>query len=163
MLAEPAALIGFADSGAHIRNMAFYSFPLRMLKAVRDAHRAGEPTLPIEKAVWRLTGEIADWFDVDAGHLRLGDRADVVVIDPEALDERLAAYHEAPMEGMHGLVRMVNRSDGAVRAVLVNGRLAFDERGFAPELGREVGFGQFLPAGGKGQARPAVRSPARAA
>jgi N-acyl-D-aspartate/D-glutamate deacylase len=163
MLAEPAALIGFADSGAHIRNMAFYSFPLRMLKAVRDAQRAGEHTLPIEKAVWRLTGEIADWLGVDAGHLRIGDRADVVVIDPEALDERLAAYHEAPMEGMHGLVRMVNRSDGAVRAVLVNGRLAFDERGFAPELGREVGFGQFLPAGGKGQARPAVRSPARAA
>jgi len=32
LVSEPAALIGFADSGAHIRNMAFYSFPLRTLR-----------------------------------------------------------------------------------------------------------------------------------
>jgi N-acyl-D-aspartate/D-glutamate deacylase len=162
MLAEPAALIGFADSGAHIRNMAFYSFPLRMLQAVRDAGRAGQRTLPIETAIWRLTGEIGDWLGVDAGHLRVGDRADVVVIDPEALDERLAAYHEAPMDGLNGLVRMVNRSDGAVRAVLINGRLAFDERGFAPTLGAEAEFGRFLPAGSTPPARTA-RKASRAA
>ncbi len=105
--------------------------------------------MPVEKAVWRLTGEIADWLDVDAGHLRLGDRADLVVLDPEALDERLAEYHEAPMEGLGALVRMVNRSEGTVRAVLVNGRMAFDGGAFDPSLGRERGFGQFLPAGGR--------------
>jgi N-acyl-D-aspartate/D-glutamate deacylase len=146
MMKEPAALIGFADSGAHIRNMAFYSFPLRMLKVVRDAERAGAPVMPLGQAVWRLTGEIGDWLGVDAGKLRLGDRADAVVIDPAALDDRLAAYHEAPMDGLDGLVRMVNRSDGAVRAVLVNGRVAFQPSGFATGLGRERGFGQFLPA-----------------
>jgi N-acyl-D-glutamate deacylase len=147
MMAEPAALIGFADSGAHIRNMAFYSFPLRMLRVVRDAERAGRPVMPIEKAVWRLTGEIADWLQVDAGHLRVGDRADLVVLDPAALDERLDAYHEAPMENLGGLVRMVNRSDGAVDAVLVNGRVAFRGGAFEPAFGRETGYGQFLPAG----------------
>jgi N-acyl-D-aspartate/D-glutamate deacylase len=89
LVTEPSALIGFADSGAHIRNMAFYSFPLRMLRFVRDRARAGKPVMPIEKAVWRLSGEIADWLGVDAGHLRAGDRADLVVIDPEALDGRL--------------------------------------------------------------------------
>ena len=146
MMREPSALIGFADSGAHIRNMAFYSFPLRMLAQVHDAARAGKPIMPLEKAVWRLTGEIADWLQVDAGHLRTGDRADLVVIDPRALDERLATYHEAPMEGLDGLVRMVNRSEGAVRAVLVNGRVAFEGGAFAASLGRERGFGQFLPA-----------------
>jgi N-acyl-D-aspartate/D-glutamate deacylase len=149
MMAEPASLIGFADSGAHIRNMAFYSFPLRMLKAARDAQISGQRALSIEKAVWRLTGEIADWLGVDAGHLRVGDRADLVVVDPEALDERLAAYHEAPMEGMNGLVRMVNRSDGTVRAVLVNGKVAFDEKGLAPGVGHASGFGRFLPCGAK--------------
>ena len=147
MMREPSALMGFADSGAHIRNMAFYSFPLRMLAQVRDAERAGKAILPIEKAVWRLTGEIADWLDVDAGHLRPGDRADLVVIDPEALDARLDVYHEAPMDGLDGLVRMVNRSDGAVRGVLVNGRVAFEGGKFEAELGRERGFGQFLRAG----------------
>jgi N-acyl-D-glutamate deacylase len=149
MVSEPVALIGFADSGAHIRNMAFYSFPLHLLKIVRDAERANKPVMPLEKAVWRLTGEIAEWLGVDAGHLRLGDRADLVVVDPEALDDRLFAYHEAPMENFDGLVRMVNRSDGAVDAVLINGRVAFQGGVFDRGLGREVGFGQFLPAGGK--------------
>jgi len=56
------------------------------------------------------------------------------------------------------LVRMVNRSDGAVDAVLVNGRVAFRGGAFDPSFGREVGFGQFLPAGkkvGAGTARVA--------
>ncbi len=141
---EPAALIGFADSGAHIRNMAFYSFPLRTLRFVRDRARTGKSVMPIERAVHRLTGEIADWLGVDAGHLREGDRADLVVIDPDALDERLDAYHEAPMEGFGDLRRMVNRSDGAVRSVLVNGRVAFDGGAVAPELGRARGYGTFL-------------------
>jgi N-acyl-D-aspartate/D-glutamate deacylase len=139
MMNEPAALIGFADSGAHIRNMAFYSFPLRTLAFARARN-----AMPIEKAVWRLTGEIADWLGVKAGKLRLDDRADVAVIDPEALDGRLDEYHEAPMEEL-GLMRMVNRSDGAVKAVLINGRVAFQDGRFHPELGKQRGFGQFLP------------------
>jgi N-acyl-D-aspartate/D-glutamate deacylase len=163
MIAEPNALIGFADSGAHIRNMAFYSFPLRMLKAVRDAERAGKPIMPIERAVWRLTGEIGAWLGVEAGTLRAGDRADVVIVDPEALDARLDAYHEAPMEAL-GLMRMVNRSDGAVAAVLVNGRVAFEGGAFAPELGRQRGFGSWLPAAGTPAAvRGASADRARAA
>jgi hypothetical protein len=51
------------------------------------------------------------------------------------------------MEGMGGLVRMVNRSDGAVDAVLVNGRVAFEGGRLADGLGRERGFGQYLGAG----------------
>jgi N-acyl-D-aspartate/D-glutamate deacylase len=163
MMREPSALMGFADSGAHIRNMAFYSFPLRMLAQVREAERAGAPILPVEKAIWRLTGEIADWLGVDAGKLRIGDRADLVVIDPEALDARLEAYHEAPMEGLDGLVRMVNRSDGVVRSVLVNGRIAFRDGAFDAELGRARGFGQFLPAGEKVTAGSPAREVPRAA
>jgi len=163
MMKEPAALIGFADSGAHIRNMAFYSFPLRMLKVVRDAARAGRPVMPLETAVWRLTGEIADWLDIDAGHLRVGDRADLVVIDPEGLDARLDAYHEAPMDGLDGLVRMVNRSDGTVDAVLINGRIAFRDGCFDGALGKERGFGQFLPGGAKVGAGQTMRAVANAA
>ncbi|MBS2030527.1 MAG: amidohydrolase family protein [Deltaproteobacteria bacterium] len=147
MMADESALIGFADSGAHIRNMAFYSFPLQMLRVVRDAERAGRPVMPLERAVWRLTGELAQWLGVDAGRLRQGDRADVAIVDPEALDDRLDAYHEAPMENLGGLQRMVNRSDGAVSAVLVNGKVAFEDGAFSPSLGRERGFGRFLPAG----------------
>ncbi len=146
LMTEPAALIGFADSGAHIRNMAFYSFPLRMLRYVQDRARAGTPVMPIETAVWRLTGEIASWLGIEAGRLQVGDRADLVVIDPAALDDRLDAYHEARMDGFGELVRMVNRSDGTVTAVLIAGRVAFADGEVAPELGRTTGFGTFLPA-----------------
>jgi len=163
MFQHPSAILGFADSGAHIRNMAFYSLPLRVLRMVRDRELAGRPVMPIEKAVRRLTGEIADWLDVDAGHLRKGDRADVVVVDPQALDERLDAYHEAPMEGLGGLVRMVNRSDGTVRAVVVNGRVAFDGASFDGDLGRKTGFGQFLAAGTRVDAPGEPQRVARAA
>jgi N-acyl-D-aspartate/D-glutamate deacylase len=145
MINEPAALVGFADSGAHIRNMAFYSFPLRMLRLVNDT----PSVMPLEKAVWRLTGELADWLGIDAGHLRVGDRADVVVVDPASLDARLDAYHEAPMESFDGLVRMVNRSEGAVPVVLIGGRVAARAGLVEPALGHESGFGQFLPAGAK--------------
>ncbi len=48
---------------------------------------AGKPFMTVEQAVHRLTGELADWYRLDAGHLRIGDRADVVIIDPERLDD----------------------------------------------------------------------------
>jgi N-acyl-D-glutamate deacylase len=156
MINEPAALIGFSDAGAHVRNMAFYSFPLRMLRLVQD-----RSAMPIERAVWRLTGEIGDWLGVDAGHLRVGDRADLVVVDPSALDERLDRYCEAEMAGFGGLVRMVSRSDGAVAAVLINGRVAFADGELAPELGRAQGYGAFLPARSAGPGR-AGRAPVTA-
>lgn len=145
LVAEPSTLIGFADSGAHIRNMAFYNFPLRLLKLVRDSQQRGQPAMTIEKAVWRLTGELADWFGIDAGHLQEGRRADVVLVDPGRLDDSLAAYHEAPMEAFGGLSRMVNRGD-AVQTVLINGRVAFRSGRFAEDLGQAQTYGRFLAA-----------------
>ena len=146
LVAEPSTLIGFADSGAHIRNMAFYNFALRLLKLVRDGEQRGQPVMPLEQAVWRVTGELGQWFGVDAGTLQLDRRADVVVVDPTRLDDSLSQYHEAPMEAFGGLQRMVNRGD-AVRAVLINGQLAFDGKEFNEQLGQQRGFGQFLRAG----------------
>jgi N-acyl-D-aspartate/D-glutamate deacylase len=144
LVAEPSTLIGFADSGAHIRNMAFYNFSVRLLKLVQDSAARGKPAMALETAIWRLTGELGQWFNIDAGTLALGKRADVVVIDPTRLDDSLAAYHEAPMEGFDGLQRMVNRGE-AVRSVLINGKLAYHNGECVAALGQETGFGQFLP------------------
>ena len=148
IMADPAALIGFSDAGAHLRNMAFYNFPLRMLKRVRDAEAAGRPFMTVEHAVHKLTGDIADFHRIDAGHLAPGRRADVVVVDPERLDDSVEAIHEAPMPGFDGLSRLVRRNDDTVRAVLVNGRVAW--RGGAPadDLGTSRGYGTFLPYAG---------------
>lgn len=144
MVQNPDALITFSDAGAHIRNMSFYNLPLRMLKLVKESHDDGAPIMSLEKAVWRMTGEQADWFGVEAGKIRLGDRADIVVIDPSALNQELEGQHWADMENF-GLERMVNRNPGIVRHVLVNGRLAVENENVVPELGQEMGFGSFIP------------------
>ena len=81
--------------------------------------------MTIEQAVHRLTGELADWYRLDAGHLRIGDRADLVVVDPERLDSSLDAYAEDSVEQYGGLSRMVNRNDDTVNAVFVGGWAVF--------------------------------------
>lgn len=142
---DPGIQLGFSDAGAHLRNMAFYNMGLRLLRHVRDAERAGMPFMSIEQAVHRLTGELADWYRIDAGHLRIGDRADVVVIDPEQLDDSLDAYAEETVDHYGGLSRMVNRNDDTVTAVLVGGRTVFAYGALTDLVGRRR-TGQFLRA-----------------
>ena len=38
---HPQAQIGFSDAGAHLRNMAFYNFPLHLLRLVKRRREAG--------------------------------------------------------------------------------------------------------------------------
>jgi N-acyl-D-aspartate/D-glutamate deacylase len=161
MAREPGVQMGFSDAGAHLRNMAFYNFGLRLLKHVRDAETAGQPFMSAEHAVHRLTGELADWYSLDAGHLRVGDRADVLVLDPERLDASLEEYAEAPVEQYARLSRMVNRNDATVTAVLVGGRTVWREGVPSDGLGRER-TGQFLRAGEPAPALP-VSTPTAAA
>ncbi len=143
---HPQAQIGFSDAGAHLRNMAFYNFPLHLLRLVRRRRDAGAPVLTLGQAVHRVTGELADFLGIEAGRLRVGDRADLVVIDPSGLDERVDEVVEAPMPGIESVQRLVNRGDGAVRTVLVNGRVAWDGDGGgrAPGFGAEPGYGRVL-------------------
>ena len=143
---SPNIQMGFSDAGAHLRNMAFYNSGLRLLRHVHDAEKQGRPFLSIERAVHRLTGELASWYGIDAGTLREGDRADIVVINPDKLDESLDAYAEHPVESYGGLSRMVNRNDDTVSCVLVSGQLAFSAGKPSPALGKQR-FGQFLRAG----------------
>jgi N-acyl-D-aspartate/D-glutamate deacylase len=145
MVQDDNTLITFSDAGAHIRNMAFYNLPLRFLKLVKSSHDRGEPLMPIEKAVWRLTGEQADWLNVEAGKIREGDRADLVIVDPEAFNQDLEAVHWAEMENF-GLERLVNRNPGLVKLVLINGHVAAEDDVISAELGKKQGYGEFLPA-----------------
>ena len=97
--------MGFSDAGAHLRNMAFYNIGLRLLRHVRDAERAGTPFMTVEQAVHRLTGELADWYRIDAGHLRVGDRADLVVDRPGAPRRRRStSYAEEPVDAVRRAV-----------------------------------------------------------
>ncbi|WP_068176454.1 amidohydrolase family protein [Mycobacterium sp. UM_CSW] len=142
---DPGVQMGFSDAGAHLRNMAFYNFGLRLLRHVHDADKGGTPFMTIEQAVHRLTGELADWYQIDAGHLRMGDRADLVIVDPAHLDDSLDGYAEEKVEQYGGLSRMVNRNDDTVSAVLVSGRAVF-LNGQPTEVLGERRTGSFLRA-----------------
>ena len=157
LAAEPSVHMGFSDAGAHLRNMAFYNFPLRMLKRTRDAHRSGSPFLSTERAVYRLTGELAEWFGIDAGTLREGDRADFVVIDPAGLNESVDGYYEEEVPFYGGLRRMVNRNDDAVVATGVGGAVVFRNGRFRDGYGHTVKSGRYLRAGSQRRGRNAQK------
>lgn len=140
---DPNGVIGFADSGAHINNMAFYNFPLRVLRYVQESHDKGDPIMSIEKTIWRLTKENADFFNIDAGHLAPGKRADITIVDPEQLDDSVHEYHTADFLG--ACDRLVNRNDKVVDLVMINGKIAWEGGRFSPSFGKER-YGEFLRA-----------------
>ncbi|MEV6062749.1 amidohydrolase family protein [Nocardia asteroides] len=146
LAANKSVHMGFGDAGAHLRNMAFYNYHLRLLERVKSAQHKPSPFLTLERAVHRLTAELADWYNLDAGHLRVGDRADIAIIDPERLDQTVHGLAEQEMPEYGGLRRMVNRDNGAVAATIVAGRVVYRDGEFADGLGESWGPGRFLPA-----------------
>lgn len=155
LVQTPGVTIGFSDAGAHLRNMAFYNFGVRLLERVFQAQQAGTPFLTTEQAVHKLTGELADFYRLDAGRLEVGGRADVVVMDPAGFDDESLEYHEEAMEEFGGIRRMVNRNDRAVAATIIGGRVVWSNGEFAEGYGTDFGTGRFLPAGETVAPRPA--------
>jgi len=154
---HPSLHLGFADSGAHLRNMAFYNMPVRFLHRIHAAAEAGQtgmaqPIMPLEQAVHRLTGELAAWYGLDAGTLRPGDRADIALINPAGLDASVDVYREAGIPEFSGMQRLVNRSDSAVTATIINGRVVYQQGSFVEGYGKTFRSGRFLRAG-EGQLR----------
>jgi N-acyl-D-aspartate/D-glutamate deacylase len=82
---------------------------------------------------------------LDAGYLRPQAWADVIVIDPAQLKSGLGPPIEHYDPRLDGAMRMVKRSDGVVRQVMVGGRLAFENGAFVPEFGNQR-FGRLLRA-----------------
>ena len=145
MVKDDNIIVTFSDAGAHIRNMAFYNLPLRFLKLVKEAADENSSMMSMEKAIWRMTGEQADWLGIDAGKIREGDRADLVVINPNCFDQNLEQVCWAEMENFD-LQRLVNRNPGLVEHVFINGKIAVDNEQVVEALGHEQGYGRFLPA-----------------
>jgi N-acyl-D-aspartate/D-glutamate deacylase len=102
--------------------------------------------MSVERAVHRLTGELAAWLGLETGVLAPGKRADVAIVDPAQLDERLEVAHEATADGYGAYARLVRRNDDAVRAVIVGGRVAAERGALVASVGKQRGFGRVLRA-----------------
>ncbi len=131
LLLHPKLMPGFNDSGAHVTNMAYFDGNLRALAiALNDSEQT------FSYMVRRLTTEPAEFFGLDVGRLALGARADVTLVDPQAL----AAYDgEASVKYVYRDLfdchQLVNRSDGVVPGVYVGGQKVWDGNAFTAAHG----------------------------
>lgn len=137
-------IISFSDAGAHLNNMAFYNFPLKMIKRVKDSIDKGDPLMTMEKCVWRLTKEQTDWFGLDRGYLAKGKVADICIIDPNALSAVTEEIFSDKIEEFGNFERLVNRNPKTVTHVLVGGKMIFEDDDFVDGYGKTKKFGQFL-------------------
>ncbi len=132
LLNHPKIMPGFNDSGAHITNMAFYDGNLRCLKIAQ-----AEGLERVASQIMRLTSEPAAFIGVDAGRLEEGARADITVIDPEALEAYDSEQHSRFIwRDDYEHEQMVNRSEGVVSAVMVGGGLVWTGQHFTDAAGR---------------------------
>jgi N-acyl-D-aspartate/D-glutamate deacylase len=85
MLTHPAAVSGLSDGGAHCGLICDASYPTFLLTHwARDRHRG--PKLPLEYVVRRQTLDTATLFGLsDRGVIEVGKKADINVIDTDAL------------------------------------------------------------------------------
>jgi N-acyl-D-aspartate/D-glutamate deacylase len=133
LLMDPLLLPGFNDSGAHLTNMAFYDGNLRALKL---AAQGGEQD--VAYMVKRLTRDAAEVFRVKGGCINVGDQADLILIDPDALqrfDHHNSAQRIYRNEFQHD--QLVNRTDGVVPLVMIKGHVAWRGDHFEQDFGRQ--------------------------
>ena len=134
VLFDPQTLPGFSDSGAHLTNMAYYDSNLRGLQIAQR-----ESLDRVAYHVNRLTRVPAEFWGVQdrLGTIEPGQRADLVLIDPEALRaydsdaNTTFGYREAVKAE-----QMLNRSDGVVTDVWIAGQAAWRESRATEKLGR---------------------------
>lgn len=152
ILMDENTLPGFNDSGAHIASMAFYDGNLTTLKL------AAESCLKtVAIAIKRLTKDPAQFFGVDTGEIKVGAQADLVLINPDQLRNYDTNQNRDYVYVDHYEVNcMVNRSDGVVDQVYINGKRVWENgKEYTEALGKEA-LGQVLRNGSKdgGNSKP---------
>ena len=121
MLHHPDTIVGLADGGAHYGMICDASFPTYFLQHwARDAARDDRIALP--RAIAALTSEPADAVGLsDRGRVKPGYKADINILDLEALDLKApTVVHDLPAGGR----RLYQRADGYV-ATIVSGQVTY--------------------------------------
>jgi N-acyl-D-amino-acid deacylase len=114
LLAGDGCILGLSDAGAHVGQICDAVLPLDFLAHwVRD-----RDVMPLERGVRKVSGELADVVGLDRGYLRVGQPADVVVLDYERVDPGpIRRVRDMPADGE----RLVADAPVGVDAVIVNG------------------------------------------
>ncbi len=123
LIDSPLCHFGASDAGAHITQFCGSGDTTYMLSHfVREAG-----TMPLERAVHRMTGEVArDWGIRDRGTLEDGQAADIVIFDAG----RVAITKDEFVDDFPGEARRyVRRAEGFDR-VLVNGEQVYGTEGY---------------------------------
>lgn len=136
MLTHRHALLGLSDGGAHVGTICDASFPAYLLSYWTRDRQHGR--LTPERAVQMLTADAADYLGLeDRGRLRVGQRADINVIDYDRLALNAPAMvRDLPAGGQ----RLLADADGFV-ATLVAGEPVIENDGLtSARPGRLVRF-----------------------
>ncbi len=122
MMSDPMTVQGLGDGGAHCGIICDASMTTYLLTHwVRDRTRG--PRLPLEDVIRRLSSDPAAFYGLhDRGVLRAGARADLNLIDAEALQLR-SPERVDDLPG--GAGRLIQRADGYL-ATIVAGETVVD-------------------------------------
>lgn len=146
LMSLPGVLPGFTDAGAHVRSLGYYDGALSLLKQA-----AATGFMSAQKAISRVTGEPSQWFRLDAGVIKEGAKADLVLINPERLIEPISEQVEISDPILDGETRMVKRgSERIIEAVYAKGELIIRRGEIMENLGREK-LGELLSLDGRPQ------------
>jgi N-acyl-D-aspartate/D-glutamate deacylase len=116
LLAEPDAVLGLSDAGAHASQLCDACFSTYLLSRwVRE-----KQAIALPEAIRMLTSRPAEVFGItDRGRLAVGLAADVVLFDPATVGaSKLRRVHDLPA----GADRLVADASG-IEAVIVNGTI----------------------------------------
>jgi N-acyl-D-aspartate/D-glutamate deacylase len=117
--ADPRAMVGGSDAGAHLDRMCGSNYPTAFLHDCLHGRRL----VPLEKAVHMMTGQPAQLFGLrERGLIAEGYAADLFVFDPERIaSEPARLVHDLPGDtprlfaGAHGVVRVLVNGVETVR------------------------------------------------
>ncbi|MDG2277829.1 MAG: amidohydrolase family protein [Pseudomonadales bacterium] len=141
LLLHPKLLPGFNDSGAHVTNMAYFDGNLRALHLGMTGEKDDQDEHGFSRMVRRLTSEPADFFGLDVGRIKVGARADLTLLNPEALKTYDGEASVRLIDrDLFGCEQLVNRSDGVVDGVYVHGQKVWQGTDFTPTF-RDAGLG----------------------
>ncbi|MBF66255.1 MAG: amidohydrolase [Gammaproteobacteria bacterium] len=123
LINSPYCHFGASDAGAHITQFCGTGDTTYML-----AHYVRETNhMPLERAIYRMTGEVArDWGIHDRGTLQAGQAADVVIFDRG----KVAITKNEFVDDFPGEARRYMRRAEGYDAVLVNGEIVYTDDGY---------------------------------